>query len=411
MSFSTEAYPRILPKWKRHFCTEDLSPRSIAPTSGSEMCSTCQEKEARYRCPKCHAKYCSINCYRVHDIKSPNNEAKVGVCTEAFYRGRVSEVNRIEIQDKANKNKMHEILTQQSPGRGGNHITAFHVDEDSNMGFLTDDELVELADCLDSEIALIPEHLRSRFENAVKAGILSNLIEEYHPFWLPKYVNDRDKLAGKEMEVDVDHEAQKIECVNSLDERILSIRPIYQLVGKSNASKVQLQYNTCDLLYSTASMLRIYNGFINHEDAGTVVIQNSAVLFSDARFSSVSQVLMSSNEQLYKGRSNENYSLNWKVLVRDLSYIVKHKRMVLKCLFCTLDALKESIKYEKNSSDISRSHRVLIPTERNLLTANQLKLVKKKVEFYISWCASFWDSTIEEVLRIEILQWLHDWMR
>jgi hypothetical protein len=44
-------------------------------------CSTCQKNDFKYICPKCKIKYCSVECYKQHNVD----------CTESFYKNQVEE--------------------------------------------------------------------------------------------------------------------------------------------------------------------------------------------------------------------------------------------------------------------------------------------------------------------------------
>jgi hypothetical protein len=39
-------------------------------------CSVCSRSDANYICPRCNARYCSVNCYKNHSTQ----------CTDTFYR-------------------------------------------------------------------------------------------------------------------------------------------------------------------------------------------------------------------------------------------------------------------------------------------------------------------------------------
>lgn len=430
MSSFPNLIPIIEPKWKRVFHTEDISPTASnqsndsllkSPTS-SKTCPTCMEKEARYTCPKCSAPYCSVGCYRRHSVPA-NGEGNVGICAEVFYRDKVIQSNKMEQQSEDNKSQMLQILSRQSDSRY-QHQNEGHSDDD-----FTDDDIIELAKCIDTTaidhnschetddgLSDLPERLRLKFESSVRMGRLSYLVEQWSPFWIPHYlttVKDKQKISEQQVtDVSTDGDSH----IPSLDERIIQIQPISELRRQSDKDECELQFNTCDLLYSTAYMLRLYNGVIDHDEAAMLLLQYSAVLQSDARFTSIEEVLMSRSATTIE-KSDTNASLNMNTLMNDLACLVQHKRLVLRCLFSALDAVKEGIRHEKKSS---RQGRHLSKSDmRNDQRVNDGKgttnsvrsyqLAKRKLKYYISWCASFWTSTIERALHDAILHWIEDW--
>lgn len=58
------------------------TPQQARLGSGESLCVVCSEAEAKYRCPRCRSRYCSVKCFRLHK--------------EACVPGTTSDVNPAE---------------------------------------------------------------------------------------------------------------------------------------------------------------------------------------------------------------------------------------------------------------------------------------------------------------------------
>mmetsp|Transcript_27230 Transcript_27230/g.33662 ORF Transcript_27230/g.33662 Transcript_27230/m.33662 type:complete len:701 (+) Transcript_27230:45-2147(+) len=446
------------PKWKRQFQTTNIDPlpiQIITPTISNNnngnnsntkknnrdininsininnssqviCCPICKNHQARYTCPKCAMPYCSVSCYRIHDVKQQNQrqrqhqqsssslspmslnnydtEFSGGSCTENFYRHKVQEICNLDVQHEDNRMQMKDILTRsfydtEDKGEESNIYKNSGDDKDDgeNIGdgddddddddddgnskilyhqmekvTLTDDELLELSkhifldhdhpynnnnDIEDDDyeednnynnnedftnfLEKIPQHLRSKFEQAVQRGELSHLIQPWHPYWLPNFKSKFDTTTVRD-DVVVNQESTTAAVTTTnlatLDERILSIPNLVRTKMKPSTStsksisatsttthhvnRTQLQYNICEVLYISTWMLRLYNGgesslppiHLNDNDddiddddnrkkddsdSMLIVIHSASFLFSqsfvlanDKRYTNVTEVLM-----------------------------------------------------------------------------------------------------------------------
>ena len=137
------------PKWNRKFTSSDIKPQALISvieesSSGSSdkndnepnhplnstflstnapsiICPTCKKHRARYSCPRCSAPYCSLDCYKCHDVWNASQDTEQGTggaevsggqCTEAFYRDRVVSVNQLGVKTEENKKQMQNILAR-----------------------------------------------------------------------------------------------------------------------------------------------------------------------------------------------------------------------------------------------------------------------------------------------------------
>jgi hypothetical protein len=89
--------------------------------------------------------------------------------------------------------------------------------------------------------------------------------------------------------------------------------------------------------------------------------------------------------------------MNWRILTNDLLRICRCRRSTLKVLICAYDTVDRAI------IDLNKHHGKYSKNSRK-----KLFLVKKKLEYFLSWCQSYWDSCSEEVTKC-IEEWIDDW--
>ena len=195
------------------------SASTSAPPCGFPLCSTCQTNEGRYTCPRCSAPYCSVDCYRIHDVpESTRSDGEQSIpgggrCTESFYRNRVEGITKLDIKGEDNSKAMRNILARSavnsSPeaiaGLEGSHgtlgagedIDNSSADDMSNAAAaVTDEELLQLAeamlglddgDAVDDTVGILleslPPHVREAFEKSVQDGEMSHLVTPWKPWW------------------------------------------------------------------------------------------------------------------------------------------------------------------------------------------------------------------------------------
>ena len=195
------------------------SASTSAPPCGFPLCSTCQTNEGRYTCPRCSAPYCSVDCYRIHDVpESTRSDGEQSIpgggrCTESFYRNRVEGITKLDIKGEDNSKAMRNILARSavnsSPeaiaGLEGSHGTlsagedidnSLADDMNNAAAAVTDEELLQLAEAMlgldDGDagddtagilLESLPPHVREAFEKSVQDGEMSHLVTPWKPWW------------------------------------------------------------------------------------------------------------------------------------------------------------------------------------------------------------------------------------
>mmetsp|Transcript_25066 Transcript_25066/g.37485 ORF Transcript_25066/g.37485 Transcript_25066/m.37485 type:complete len:484 (+) Transcript_25066:1-1452(+) len=425
----------------------DMDMDMTMTTTSTTTCPICNNHETRYTCPKCLTPFCSVECYRKHDLpkqEGDNDDSGVGggggMCTEHFYRQKVKEVCDLDVRTDCNVSQMKDILTRSFYDSPDDYDGSGSSSSNNNVGNrhggkgneLTEEELVELAthvlsiEDLENEKGgtkiqeeedlfdynKIPEHLRLKFEQAVQRGDLSHLIKEWHPYWLPDYKTTKvERRSTEESFYDED------ECnghIETLDEKLLSIQKLVKLQKTSSSKRIKLQYNICELLYITAIILRLYNGgrgteninYASYTDGNVGMnsahdlYSQSLVLSRDERYKNINEVFM----DCVIHKKNDNNGIDWKVLMNDSICICRNKRMVMRVLFDTIDILNDGLKSIKKIELKNSMGKYDIANKKK-----EIKLAKKKVEYYILWTASNWDLVANDIVN-DIKEWMDDWI-
>ncbi|EFN54985.1 hypothetical protein CHLNCDRAFT_134781 [Chlorella variabilis] len=150
------------------------------------LCRVCRQHTAGYTCPRCNARYCSLDCYRQHSDR----------CTEGFYRdSAVSELRSISAGEDE-RQRMLEILQrmhQQELGGGGSGASSGDEggEESEEEGGLSAQTLHRLLAKMEAAGGVLdvgaddlsPAELAA-FHRALAAGELSGTVQPWQPWWL-----------------------------------------------------------------------------------------------------------------------------------------------------------------------------------------------------------------------------------
>ena len=378
---------------------DDSSPSNTSesepPNETIQCCEVCETNECRYNCPRCGLAYCSVKCYNLHSATAPldgddsSSRAPAPLCTEEFYKNRVSSVLKLELKSEAEKTK--HMLQRQIDGPKSN---------DSSL--ISEADLYEALEAIaqsssrgGTEIPDLPPVVKAAFGNALRSGELHELgLENWHPWWLPQLLEENEEMDATTPRsgLDLDHAVQA-----TLDERILNI-PDFTTIKKGPLPS--LQYNLAEILYGYAWASRLYCGLefakSNEvvEEAYSTIMLASRVLGQDARYESIEAVLLESTASSTKAYPRE-CNTSWKVLVEDVSAILQSSRFVAKSLLEIVDLLDAVIASSKaNASDKEQ--------------LKQARRTKKKVEFFLSW-AKEKDAFVDLIdkLREVVGRWGH----
>jgi hypothetical protein len=363
--------PLVQPKWKRSIQKiDDIQPSALISSqeSNDEVCQVCRSKQSRYTCPRCQMPYCCVACYKDHDGTDG--------CTEAFYKDRVSTVLHYEAKEQSQS--MQRILSRSHP----------HMQQEEEVE-VSQEELWRLAEALENDTVtdedadeLLTPEMRLAFERAVKNGELNELIDPWHPWWMPELVS-----SSPEEQLPSNTTTQV-----TLDDRLLQI-PSFSTFRSGPLP--DLTYNVVDLLYSVAMSLRLYHGVDNavaaSTDACQTLIQSCAVLRSDARHGSIAEALMACTAASQE--RPESNTAHWTVLAQDVIYLCSSRRHVSHALLEAIDILKAATKE--------------IRSQGNADDAAHMRRMRKKLEYYLSWSREANLPAAE--LENEIRAWIEEW--
>jgi len=251
------------------------------------------------------------------------------------------------------------------------------------------------------------QEIQAAINQAIETGELQDwLIEPWHPWWRSELVSQIDSLEEAE-EGDNDDElyisnnsTEKIDL--TIDERLLSIAPFEKIRPKSwiRGSPPELQFNMIDLLYASTWTLRLYHGVMNAQEvaipSSTTLLGASAVLSKDARFKSLEDVLTQCVTRSVACQDRQECNAPWHVLVQDVFLIVKGgSRMVGRALLEVADIFRAAEKCTKAANDRKSS--------------SQIKAIRKKVDFYLSWSREPQQPEVLPALAVSIREWELRW--
>jgi hypothetical protein len=346
-------------------------------------CLICNIHQARYTCPACSTRYCSKDCYQRHSED----------CTERFYKTRVSGVLALETKERGREtrqllNRIHKQQQQQQQ----QHALFSQEDLLNMLRVLESDNVQEIQRLLESS------SIRASVDEKVREGQLQDwLLEPWHPWWRP------EMHCVHEAPFD-EHDQEGNGSVDSsfatdLDERILDEIPSFASLRRLNTSSQlplpALQFNLIDLIYTSATTLRLYHGCANacqiSAEASDTLIATSAVLSNDARFESLNEALVSiTTTTVQKQLAQHADTLS--IVADDVSRLCANGRHVAKALLEATDIVRAAIQRVKLTRD----------------NARELKRTLKKIEFYLSWSRQVttaeWSNLSESVHA-----WVADW--
>ena len=141
-----------------------------------QICHVCNEKYSRYKCPRCGAVYCSLGCYKQHDVK----------CTSLFYNESILESIKNEKSTKEEQISMAKKLKK------------FY--NESNESIEINDEILnenieklkKLA--IEDKITFndLTELQKIEFKQSIRKGNLNKHIKLWEPWWIKTHNNNNN---------------------------------------------------------------------------------------------------------------------------------------------------------------------------------------------------------------------------
>ena len=342
--------------------------------SSAAVCKFCAEKRTgRYTCPRCNARYCSVDCY-----KAPAHLA----CSELFYRDCFMEgLRTMQPESSSERSKLMDMLQR------------LELDSDE-----TDDLTQRFTDVnIDScSTELIWQRLtaseRAEFEKFVNSGKACHLVELWEPWWCAS-------SQGLVEEV-----GQECRASKGLPPVLLGIMDIKQL-AKCGSSGL-IPFSIINVLYAYAYVARLYNGeHLTMAGESATVMLDIAECLRRGVFTDVSLALGGCLSRLDGplARSHfisREYSISivddvCKLVAGATTNPVSYPLAALSdCHSVFHTARKEASQEQKKNSDVDRKR---VDNERK-----QYFAVEKKLEYFVSWTLSHGHTLLQWLPSLEL---------
>ncbi|CAD5170448.1 unnamed protein product [Musa acuminata subsp. malaccensis] len=354
-------------------------------SSGSDtriICRVCQKQFSQYTCPRCNSRYCSLQCYKRHNLR----------CTESFTRENVMEELKQVQPDEETKRKMLDILKR------------FHSEEEMSSD---DEEESTLSEEIIQKVLsgqevvledLSPKELK-QFRRVIASGELSKLIEPWTPWWRQPSARSIS-LSPEGCQL-----VKPVELANGPEDNIAEnpvgpespLPPLRQLI-RGDPSPF-LAVHVVDVLYSYCFTLRLYNGDWHSDPLGaaTVALGMSKVMGDLGRPETVAEALAACLEEtcspVYRHTGGFSFGIG---LVDDVVCLLSLGTNALVCLLCDLQRLIQAGERILKSEKIGKTERID--------TIRKLKSADRKVYFLMCWVheqpAEVW-STVANFVEME----------
>ncbi|KAL4383587.1 hypothetical protein GQ457_15G011220 [Hibiscus cannabinus] len=331
------------------------------------ICHVCQKQFSQYTCPRCNSRYCSLHCYKSHNLR----------CTESFMQENVVEELRQLQTDDQTKRKMLEILKRV-------HLEEENdpLDEDVDDSTLSDETIQKILSGGEVNINDLSLEEKKRFQRALASGELSKMIEPWDPWWLKPAARticlskDGSRLVQPTVSPEDDPELNQPSEIPHGPEKALP--SLCKLI--STEPSPLLAVHLVDIVYSYCFTLRAYNGDWQSDALGSamVVLSISCVLGQAAQPETVREVLCCCLEQTcspaYRHIGGLQFGLT---LVDDVTSFLSLGGPALICMLCDLQTMIVAAERELKSEKQSKL--------RKSEMKNKLKLAERKVYFIMCW--------------------------
>jgi len=198
----------------------------------SSDCKFCTEKgTGRYTCPRCNARYCSVDCYKAAAHLS---------CSELFYRDCFMEGLQTMQTDSSERTKLMEMLQRLE-------MDSELVDDDGAADLAERFSDVNIDGCSTELIwHRLTESERAEFEKLVTSNQMHRLVELWAPWWC---------VSSEPLVEEIGKESA---TTNAIPPLLADIRNIEQL-AKCGTSDL-ISFSIINVLYAYAYTARLYNG-------------------------------------------------------------------------------------------------------------------------------------------------------
>ncbi|KAJ3650614.1 hypothetical protein Zmor_016702 [Zophobas morio] len=342
-----------------------MSRAKIIELDDTNTCEICDNALAKYTCPKCQIRYCSLTCYQ---------SEKHLQCSEEFYKSCIED----ELAHETNEESRRKMLDILKRNHLENNVDDSEVDSD-------DEEVADIADRLagvdlddaDQVWDKLTQDEQQEFIAFLKSEDVTKLIPSWTPWWSHSSKTVEDVQTSSEY---------KKECP-----QLLKIKSFNEISKKKPANCVK--FNLINVVAAYAFATRYFNG--EHHDfckeVITCVVAISLCLKINQNFEDFETAVKSVEFQCTESDWIVADSENFKLLRDDLDKILKGPG-TSEPNFYTLCALSD-LHTLLSSSLINKDHKTSFSKnfpndhfpEVKLESKNKIKSCLKKVEYLLSF--------------------------
>ncbi|XP_044261411.1 zinc finger HIT domain-containing protein 2 [Tribolium madens] len=339
-----------------------MSKAKIIELDETNTCEFCSNALAKYTCPKCKSKYCTLVCYQ---------SEKHLQCSEEFYKDCIVEELAQEDNEEGKK-KMLEILKR-------SHLEEDDLDSD-------DDEFADIAvrlagvdlDDADQVWEKLTKDEKQEFVAFLKSEDVTKLIPSWEPWWSHKSPNVE--------------EVESCQQYKSKCPQLIKIRNFREISKKDPADCVK--YNLINILAAYAFATRYFNGEY-HDFAKEVIsciVTISLSLKTNQNFDDFESAVKSVEFECINSDWIVADGENFKLLRDDLSKILEgpnetERNFYVLCALSDLHQLLNSagVKKTEKKSSFSKSFPNDCFPEVKLESKNKIKTCLRKIDYLLSF--------------------------
>jgi len=338
-------------------------------------CKFCTEKgTGRYTCPRCNARYCSVECYKATAHLT---------CSELFYRDCFMEGLRTMQTDPSERMKLMDMLQR--------------LEVDSELDEDGADDLAErFADVnIDScSTELIWQRLtdseRAEFEKFANSDQICSLVELWVPWWC---------VSSEPLVADIEKEPA---TTNAIPPVLAGIKHIEQL-AKCGTSDL-ISFSIINVLYAYAYTARLYNGeHLTMAGESVIVMLDVSESLSRGVFTDVALAVGGCLSQLDRSAAqahfiSREYSISvvddvCKIVAGAMRNPVPFPLAALSDCHRVFHAARKEVSHERKSG---------IGDKRADEDRKRYHVVEKKLEFLISWTLSHGHTLLDLLPALEL---------